>query len=902
MSKRRVLLIGWDGADWEHITPLLDDGQLPTLEKLINRGTMGNLGTLQPVLSPMLWNSVATGKHAWRHGVLGFTEPDPNHGGSRPWSSYSRNCKALWNIFTQQGMRSNVINWWASHPAEPINGCVVTNLFNGVKRVGPDKFVAPKDAIHPAERSSVLAQFKVFEDELTGEQLVPFIPLADQIDQTEDTRLTTLAKVLCETMSTHNVATAVMENEPWDFMAVYYTGIDHFSHAFMQYHPPRMPQVPEQDFEIYKDVITGCYKFHDMMLERLLQLAGPDTTIVLCSDHGFQSRQLRPEMIPREPAGPAWWHRQYGIVVAAGPGIKQDERIYGASLIDIGPTILAMYDLPVGDDMDGRPLLELFEEPLEIKTIPSWDEEPGESGIHEQEQQLDPQEAAELLKQFIALGYIDDPGDDKEAQAESADIEAKYNLARNLVWTGQNEVALPYYEEIVRRAPWESRFIVQLAQCYFRCGYLTAAEHVLEKAFDLKSTVEISALMLHADILLKRQRRNQALAAYRQLETLNARNPGVWNQIGNGYMRMRRWNDAERVYTRATRLHGENAEAWQGLSTVHCRRGDNQKTIDTALEAVSLIHRLPRAHLNLGVALARSGQPDRALVALKTALKFAPDSINTHRWLSTVYRLDDRDPGAADAHRLLVRELQNGNSTGKQPEADSRRDVVFDLPEFASELERIDITREKRPDRRNPIKRSGKTFVIVSGLPRSGTSLMMQILEAGGLPAQTDGERNADSDNPRGYYEWEVIKSISKHPELLDDEGLERKAIKAVSMVLPQLPFNHEYKVLFMMRPTSEVAASQSKMIDRLGTEGATLAEQETAQRLEQHRLSTLAWMEHNPRVEYLAVDYPRLVNDPGSILPEIIEFVGADRLPTADAMADVVDASLYRQRKSVYG
>ncbi len=200
MSKRRVLLNGWDGADWDHITPLLDDGLLPTLESLINRGTMGNLGTLQPVLSPMLWNSVATGKHAYKHGVLGFTEPDPNHGGSRPWSSYSRRCKALWNILSQQGLRSNVINWWASHPAEPINGCVVTNLFNGVKRSGADKFVAPKNAIHPAERASVLAQFKVFEDELTGEQLVPFIPLADQIDQAEDTRLNTLARVLCETV------------------------------------------------------------------------------------------------------------------------------------------------------------------------------------------------------------------------------------------------------------------------------------------------------------------------------------------------------------------------------------------------------------------------------------------------------------------------------------------------------------------------------------------------------------------------------------------------------------------------------------------------------------------------------------------------------------------------------
>src|SRR5438046_2328896 len=76
-TKQKVLLIGWDAADWEHITPLLEEGLMPTLDTLINRGVMGNLATLQPILSPMLWNSVATGKFADKHGIHGFIEPDP---------------------------------------------------------------------------------------------------------------------------------------------------------------------------------------------------------------------------------------------------------------------------------------------------------------------------------------------------------------------------------------------------------------------------------------------------------------------------------------------------------------------------------------------------------------------------------------------------------------------------------------------------------------------------------------------------------------------------------------------------------------------------------------------------------------------------------------------------------
>ena len=108
-TRPKVLLIGWDAADWEHITPLLEEGLLPNLEQFINDGVMGNLATLEPVLSPMLWNSVATGKLPAKHGIHGFIEPDPVNGGVRPYTSTSRKVKALWNILTQSGLKSNVI-------------------------------------------------------------------------------------------------------------------------------------------------------------------------------------------------------------------------------------------------------------------------------------------------------------------------------------------------------------------------------------------------------------------------------------------------------------------------------------------------------------------------------------------------------------------------------------------------------------------------------------------------------------------------------------------------------------------------------------------------------------------------------------------------------------------------
>jgi len=110
-SPRKLLLIGWDAADWKVIHPLLDAGKMPTLEKLINNGVMGNLATLEPPLSPMLWTSIATGKRPDKHGILGFTEPDPQGKGIRPVMGSSHKVKAIWNILTQKGYKTHVVGW-----------------------------------------------------------------------------------------------------------------------------------------------------------------------------------------------------------------------------------------------------------------------------------------------------------------------------------------------------------------------------------------------------------------------------------------------------------------------------------------------------------------------------------------------------------------------------------------------------------------------------------------------------------------------------------------------------------------------------------------------------------------------------------------------------------------------
>src|SRR5574344_683708 len=104
-TAKKILLVGWDSADWKMINRLIDEGKMPTMKYLVENGTMGNMATLDPPFSPMLWTSIATGMRPDKHGILGFSEPDPNMHAIRPVSSTSRKVKAIWNILTQKEMK-----------------------------------------------------------------------------------------------------------------------------------------------------------------------------------------------------------------------------------------------------------------------------------------------------------------------------------------------------------------------------------------------------------------------------------------------------------------------------------------------------------------------------------------------------------------------------------------------------------------------------------------------------------------------------------------------------------------------------------------------------------------------------------------------------------------------------
>jgi hypothetical protein len=184
-------------------------------------------------------------------------------------------------------------------------------------------------------------------------------------------------------------------------------------------------------------------------------------------------------------------------------------------------------------------------------------------------------------------------------------------------------------------------------------------------------------------------------------------------------------------------------------------------------------------------------------------------------------------------------------------------------------------------------------ITIVSGLPRSGTSLMMQMLAAGGMPILSDGERQADVDKPRGYLEWERIKQLPKDPACIAEA--EGKAVKVISQLLLSLPPQYEYRVIFMQRPLPEIMASQDEMLRRRGTFDASEDNSVVARAFQDHLSDVYGWLNGKPYVKVGRVQYHAVLQEPKATAENVAKFLGITL--DVEAMAQQVDGSLYRQR-----
>ncbi len=184
-------------------------------------------------------------------------------------------------------------------------------------------------------------------------------------------------------------------------------------------------------------------------------------------------------------------------------------------------------------------------------------------------------------------------------------------------------------------------------------------------------------------------------------------------------------------------------------------------------------------------------------------------------------------------------------------------------------------------------------ITVVSGLPRSGTSLMMKMLDAGGLPPLTDHIRSADEDNPQGYYEFERVKKLKEDRAWLPDA--KGRAVKVISALLMYLPAGYDYRVIFMRRNMSEILASQRQMLIRRGEPAGATNDPDMAALFDKHLRQVEGWLAGQPNMRVLYVSYNDLLGDPLAGAQRVNTFLGGGL--DVNAMAGAVDPNLHRQR-----
>jgi predicted AlkP superfamily pyrophosphatase or phosphodiesterase len=362
----RVLIIGLDGADLRWLDRLAGEGRLPHLSALVDSGVSGPLATVHNS-SPIIWTSIATGVKPARHGILSFLAENADQptaeqtakaaamlremadetSARRPVTAAERLRPAFWNILTHYDHSVGVMAWWATYPAERVNGYVLSPylLFQIPSRPGTARVDVDWSSDDPR---------KAYPPDL-GEEVRPMMYKASDIAQADlvgmvgaEGQTPYTPWVVARDRSYYEAALHLIDTRPVECVAVYLQGIDVASHDYTYFvygrnvNKRRRRRVsPSADAAAYARV-EAVYEHIDGLVGGLLRAAGEGTDVIIVSDHGW------------EYDGTSHWNLDPGVFIAAGPSFNRGVRVEDVSVVDVAPLVLALFDVPVARAFDGR--------------------------------------------------------------------------------------------------------------------------------------------------------------------------------------------------------------------------------------------------------------------------------------------------------------------------------------------------------------------------------------------------------------------------------------------------------------------------------------------------------------------------------------------------------------------
>ncbi|HMA18467.1 MAG TPA: alkaline phosphatase family protein, partial [Thermoanaerobaculia bacterium] len=389
-----VIWLGLDGLDWELLDRLASSGTMPNWKRLTEEGWSAQLASSYPLLSPILWTTAATGVPPDVHRVLDFQEVDPATGRKVPISGGSRAVPAVWNLASAAGKRVGVVGWWATHPAEEVNGFFVSD------RASPLLFDSPSLAgvAFPPGLEKGVEHVMARDGKASHEDLRKYLDPGDE-------KAKTLFRVVGATRVTQRIARDLYDRDRPDLLAMYFEGTDEIGHLFAPYAPPKVDCVSADEFSRYGRVVDTYYSAIDRILGQWMRRAGEDgATLLVSSDHGFKWGADRPcGFASGNWATAAFWHRPEGVFAAWGSRVRPSSGRGSAKIVDIAPTVLALLGLRVDRRMTGSALSNAFRDlPASVRA----DLFSTTSVRRVAARATTDSQSDEYVKKLIALGYL----------------------------------------------------------------------------------------------------------------------------------------------------------------------------------------------------------------------------------------------------------------------------------------------------------------------------------------------------------------------------------------------------------------------------------------------------------------------------------------------------------------
>lgn len=422
-----LLLVGMDGMTWHVVDSLLVKGQLPQFQRLIQRGVRGALRSERPLQSPPIWTTIATGKSREEHGIKTFFRVQSD-GRKIPVTSQMRTARAFWNIFSDTGISVGVVGWWPTWPAERVErGFIISD------RAWPVNF--SPNAVPYGTRRDQGGQVQSWDfarrtwPEELFEEFRPFILTEESVITPEITtqifgkrvqptqEMWNAYWVYAKDMTFVRAGLHFLEAQHPRVFALYLEGPDVMSHYYWHYRRVERFEIEPEKSEIFGQAVDRYYRYCDEVVRRLLAAAGAGASVIIVSDHGFETlwdlkeRWERGEVIEHEGGrgGYPYTHGMDGVFIASGPGFASGVNLENASIYDVMPTLLHRVGLPAGEDMPGRVLEEAFtEEFLERippRRIQTW--ERGDRSQAEEEPLVEGPMDDAILEKLRTLGYVD---------------------------------------------------------------------------------------------------------------------------------------------------------------------------------------------------------------------------------------------------------------------------------------------------------------------------------------------------------------------------------------------------------------------------------------------------------------------------------------------------------------